>query len=376
MQPLVSIIIPVFNAERFLERTLLSVLNQTYGDQEIIVVNDGSTDASAQIVAKFTDPRVKIIQQSNSGVASARNCGLRCASGEYVAFLDADDLWHPTKIQRQMEVLLSSTKMRGSGSVFALPRLIDEDDRVMFSGVFWNMAGAAATHLVTMPVGNGSSILTRRELALAVGGFDTTYKDFDAGGAEDLDFELKLAARFPMFVVSEYLVGYRVYRGNMSSDKGRMVRAMTAVVERHICLHAGLSKRSVNWARGRLYSYCLFNCLRSSDYAGAVKMMGRLILSDPAVARSQLLYHLPLTLARRAYRGIRQASGLRPTSSRGSPFYEVSPLESGPLPPEILTKERLSHLARDDAALLSVADSPRHIGRSATSQEGRINCEP
>jgi glycosyltransferase involved in cell wall biosynthesis len=353
MSPLVSVVIPVFNAERFLEKTLLSALNQTYANYQIIIVNDGSTDSSLQIVAKLSDPRIQVIEQKNGGVASARNSGLRHASGEYVAFLDADDLWRPTKLERQMEMLLSSTDRTGLGSVYALPRLIDPEDRVIVSGVFWSEAGAAATHLVTVPVGNGSSILTRRDLALEVGGFDPTYRDIDAGGAEDLDFELKLAARFPMFVVPEYLVGYRVYFGNMSSDKGRMIRAMTAVVEKHIRLNAGLSKRSINWARGQLYTYCWFNCLRGRDYTGALKMMGRLILNDPAIARTELLNRLPRALAKRALNEIREALGHNPKSAPRPLFYEVNPLEIGPLPPEIVRKKRLSHLARDDAALLS-----------------------
>jgi glycosyltransferase involved in cell wall biosynthesis len=352
MRPLVSIIIPVFNGEPFLEKTLLSVQKQTYDNRQIIVVNDGSTDASAEIAAKYSlsDPRIQVITQRNRGVASARNYGLEHSSGEYVAFLDADDIWHPTKIERQIEVLLASTNSTGCGCVYALQRFIDVEDRVTGSGVFWSNAGAVSTHLVTSPVRNGSSVLTRRELALSVGGFDTIYQDFNAGGAEDLDFELKLAARFPIYVVSEYLVGYRSHESSMSSDRDRMLRATIAVFERHIRLNAALSKRSVNWARGQLYTQCLFNRLDSRHYVDALKMLARLAINDPALAPTQLL-SLPRTIARQAFRAICGAVGFHPKLQRRAAFYEVDPLEIGPLPAEIL-RRRISYLAQEDAALL------------------------
>ena len=224
MKPLVSIVIPVFNAERFLAKTLSSVLQQTYENLEIIIVDDGSTDTSGKIAAEsaISDPRIRVITQTNAGVASARNTGLHQSSGEYVAFLDADDIWHPTKIARQMDVLRTSTNLTGLGSVYSLHRYIDAHDRVIASGRYWSRGGDLVTHLTTLRTGSGSAILTRRDLALAVGGYDTNYKVLNASGAEDLDFELKLAARFPMFVVSEYLIGYRSCPGSMSSDSNRM----------------------------------------------------------------------------------------------------------------------------------------------------------
>jgi glycosyltransferase involved in cell wall biosynthesis len=101
MNSLISCIVPVFNGERYVRETLESILAQTHRPLEIIVADDGSTDRTASIVAEFGD-RVRYLKQSNKGPATARNSGLSMAIGDFVAFLDADDLWHPEKLERQL----------------------------------------------------------------------------------------------------------------------------------------------------------------------------------------------------------------------------------------------------------------------------------
>jgi glycosyltransferase involved in cell wall biosynthesis len=103
MQPLVSIIIPVYNAERFVRQALQSALGQTYGNIEVIVVNDGSTDRSPEIISEFRDSRMRIIHQRNRGGSAARNAGIDLAKGEYIKFLDADDELMPEAIEKQVE---------------------------------------------------------------------------------------------------------------------------------------------------------------------------------------------------------------------------------------------------------------------------------
>ncbi|NEK55550.1 glycosyltransferase, partial [Rhizobium leguminosarum] len=106
-QPLVSVVIPAFNASRYIERTLRSAGRQTYRNLEIIVVNDGSTDDTAKVVEKMAlaDPRIRMLSTANRGVAAARNTGIQESTGRFVAFLDADDLWHQTKIEKQVNAL-------------------------------------------------------------------------------------------------------------------------------------------------------------------------------------------------------------------------------------------------------------------------------
>jgi len=101
----VSVIIPLYNKARYIQRALDSVLAQTWAEYEVIVVDDGSTDHSGEIVGQYSDPRIRLITQANAGPGAARNCGLAEAKGEYVAFLDADDEWLPTFLEKCLDVL-------------------------------------------------------------------------------------------------------------------------------------------------------------------------------------------------------------------------------------------------------------------------------
>lgn len=105
MNPLVSVVIPAYNASGFIAETLESVVGQTYRPLEIIVVDDGSKDGTPEVVERFADQGVRLIRQENAGPSAARNRGIETSTGTYIAFLDADDLWLPEKIARQVEVM-------------------------------------------------------------------------------------------------------------------------------------------------------------------------------------------------------------------------------------------------------------------------------
>lgn len=106
MKKLVSVIIPAFNAEKYISDTINSVLGQTYSYYEIIIINDGSTDGTEKIVKQFSN-RIIYIKQRNKGISAARNAGIRKAKGEFIAFLDADDIWMPAKLEKQIDYLNS-----------------------------------------------------------------------------------------------------------------------------------------------------------------------------------------------------------------------------------------------------------------------------
>ena len=104
MKDLVSIIIPVYNAEKYIEETIESVLAQTYKEWELLLVDDGSFDSSCQRIDEYAkkDERIQLIRKENEGAAKARNTGVNCANGQYVAYLDADDLWEPEKLEKEI----------------------------------------------------------------------------------------------------------------------------------------------------------------------------------------------------------------------------------------------------------------------------------
>ena len=161
--PLISCIVPVFNGERYVREALDSIFAQTYPRFEVIVVNDGSTDGTATIVAGFGD-RVCSLWQPNQGPATARNLGLDIAHGDYVAFLDADDLWHPEKLQRQLTRFFGRVELDYCvvhAQNFWIPELSEESDK------FRDHRIAKA-----MPAYVTGSLMVRRELLTRIGFFD------------------------------------------------------------------------------------------------------------------------------------------------------------------------------------------------------------
>lgn len=279
-QRLVSVVIPAYNAAGFIERTLRSALRQTYSTLEVIVVDDGSTDSTegvARAVAEG-DSRVRVISVPNGGVASARNIGISEAAGELVAFLDADDLWHPTKIEHQLAAL---DQVEGAVGAYVLSRHIDLNDRAFFQHPPIRFSGYAfARHLYSKPVGNGSSLLVRRESAIAVGGFESSWAARGLGGCEDLDFELKLGAKYPIAAVPLYLVGYRQSPGNMSSDKIRMARAAIETISAHIRMFAQLPEWAENAVLASTSTYALFNYTEGRHWRLAMRELRQLCQLD------------------------------------------------------------------------------------------------
>jgi glycosyltransferase involved in cell wall biosynthesis len=232
------VIIPVYNGEVFVERTIRSAAAQDYPNLEVLVVNDGSTDSTERILDRIARdlPNVRYITIPNGGVANARNHGTELAHSEYVAFLDADDLWHPSKITRQVAALARHGGDEGWAACYALFRRIDGDDRLLGNGPVHTVCGDIfASHLRQNHVGNGSSLLVRRSAALEIGGFDPSYAARRMGGCEDFDFQLRLLKKYKMECVPEFLVGYRFHGACMSRNSRAMARGYLATVEDALC---------------------------------------------------------------------------------------------------------------------------------------------
>ena len=159
---LVSIIIPIYNAEKYLEATVNSVLAQTYTHWELILVDDGSTDNSIRICQKFQDDnRINLICQENGGAPSALNAGIRQAKGEYLAFLDADDLWLPEKLAKHIAHLESHPKI---GVSFCPSSFIDEQGNLLKGQTRPKLQQITVVDLFKgNPLGNNSSAVVRRE---------------------------------------------------------------------------------------------------------------------------------------------------------------------------------------------------------------------
>lgn len=230
--PTVSIIIPAYNAAWSIERTLASVQAQTLSDFEAFVIDDGSTDATAErvLAAVADDPRFRLIRQANAGVGAARNRGLAEARGRYVANLDSDDMWRPEFLAE----LTASLEAAGSGAAMAFSRSlwIDRDDAPLAPAP--EPLARPVTYrelLLYNPIGNGSATVMRRDMLTACGGWDERLaRDF--GPTEDWLLQLQLAARGEVVVVEAPLVYYRITETSASASLDRSARAALEVVRR------------------------------------------------------------------------------------------------------------------------------------------------
>lgn len=281
--PQVTVVVPAYNAERFILRTLLTAVGQTYPCLNILVVDDGSTDATRAIVEDLarSHPNLSLVTTPNAGVARARNVGTELAESEYVAYLDADDLWHPTKIAKQIAALAAHANDPTWAASYVLYRRIDEVDMVVADGPSLTARGTFfGSHLVVNHVGNGSGLLVRRNAALQVGGFDPAYADRGIGGCEDHDFQLRLLSRYKLELVPEYLVGYRSHADAMSTNWTRMGQGQLAVIERHLTdPRVGPELREL--ARQASQRYAMTRFLRGRDMPKAWSSMRILLARAP-----------------------------------------------------------------------------------------------
>jgi glycosyltransferase involved in cell wall biosynthesis len=223
----VSVITAAYNAAAFLETTLRTALGQTFDDLEVVVVNDGSKDDTSDVVRRVmrSDPRVRLVEQPNSGLAATRNRGVREARGELVAFLDHDDLWHSEKIALQVAKLDAE---RNVALVSCYSALIDTAHRC----IGWRYGGEArgdvyAEMLEWDMVSGGSVALVRRSALEDAGLFDESLPM-----RSDWDMWIRLARRHPFDTVARVLVGYT--RSPFSSSRGyeRMEEAGRRVLDK------------------------------------------------------------------------------------------------------------------------------------------------
>jgi glycosyltransferase involved in cell wall biosynthesis len=210
--PKVSVVIPNYNYAYYLGHAVESVLSQTYRNLEIVVVDDGSEDASEQVIAGYGE-RVRLIKQKNQGVSAARNTGVRETRGELVAFLDADDLWTPSKLERQVRCYLDDTDL---GLVHCGVDEVDVNGNHLGSQID-GMEGWVARELLLFQraviLGGGSAMLVPRAVFETIAGFDTRLST-----SADWDFCYRIARRKRVGFVSEPLVKYRVHASNMHSN--------------------------------------------------------------------------------------------------------------------------------------------------------------
>jgi glycosyltransferase involved in cell wall biosynthesis len=209
--PIITVIMPCFNAEAHLHASVNSVLAQTFIDFELLVVNDGSTDDSLSLLKDFDDPRIKIINQNNQGVCVARNNAIALAKGEFIAFLDADDTWLPQCLSELYQVLVKSPQaalvycgwqnigLLGSSGEPYIPPDYENEYKViqLFENCRW-------------PI---HACLTQRKAIIGAGGFDVRFRT-----SEDYLLWLKIAKSQPVILMPKVLAYYHYHNGTQATQ--------------------------------------------------------------------------------------------------------------------------------------------------------------
>jgi glycosyltransferase involved in cell wall biosynthesis len=233
-RPLVSVVVPCFNHGRFLAEALESLLAQTYEHIEIVVVDDGSTDDTPAVAARFA-LRVRYVRQENRGLAAARNAGLAASGGELLNFLDADDYHEPDAIER---MVAAATADPGADVFHGRHRCVDRDRNPLTSYPVAELSRDAFHQLLVKNRMICHSVLVRRRALVGAGGFDEQLR-----ALEDWDCWLRLAAGGCRFVaVAAAVAVYRRYPGTMSRGYDRMKEAYGQVLRRARTVHPDCAK--------------------------------------------------------------------------------------------------------------------------------------
>jgi glycosyltransferase involved in cell wall biosynthesis len=257
--PLVSAVIPAYNYGHFVTDAVACALAQTYSPMEVIVVDDGSTDDTRERLAPYMN-RISYIYQENKGLPAARNTGIRHAHGEWVALLDADDLWHSQKTEVQLNAVASMGDLGivGSQKNVGLPADLPANPEVRRLEV--------RDFLVQAPV-TSSSVLLRKRCVAEVGWFNESLTS-----AEDRDMWLRMAARFPAVQVVSPCWTYRTHGGQMSRNVERMLSNTKSVVNRFCDEHSQYDYlRSLGISHG--YLEASFVYLTEHDRLNSINMM-------------------------------------------------------------------------------------------------------
>ncbi|MEQ8972795.1 MAG: glycosyltransferase [Coleofasciculus sp. C1-SOL-03] len=276
--PLVSVIIPVFNGEKTIRETIESVLQQTVADFELMVINDGSTDNTLSVISQIKDSRLKVFSYANAGLAASRNRGISQATGTYISFIDADDLWTADKLEAQIKALEANPQ---AGVAYSWTDWIDESGQFLRPGGHIIANGNVYDKLLLRDfIEGGSNVLVLAKAFAEVGGFDESLN-----AVEDWEMWLRLAARYEFVCVPSAQILYRISPNSMSTDVWKMEAASLQVIERALAQSPeplDYLKRQVLAER---YKYFTFKAIegRLERRRGltAMRFFGQAIINDP-----------------------------------------------------------------------------------------------
>ncbi len=266
-KPTCSIIVPCYNSSKYLPACLDSLLRQTYVDFEVVIIDDGSTDDTDNVIKPYlNDSRMKYIKQQNAGPAKARNKGIKSAEGNFIAFLDSDDLWKATKLEKQMQLFADSSV----GVIYSTARYINDLGQDVCSlnrmEYLKPREGKVTDFLFVDNFVPFSSVVIRRECLDKAGLFDE-----ELGSSEDWDLLLRISVFFEFRYIDEPLLYYRLHSNQVSRDTEKRFLYNEKIREKFIKCNNGFISRSII-RQAAVYTYIQAACFyQSVDIRRAIK---------------------------------------------------------------------------------------------------------
>lgn len=232
----VSVVIPSYNCAQYLSRAINSVLQQSYSNFEIIIVDDGSTDNTGEIIASYnTNEKIKYFYQSNGGVSTARNAGIRNSSGEYIAFLDADDYWAKDKLEKQMKVFMADRNIKlVHSNIFVFTEGNEEQIHPLSVRVDFNRLTTKELFIKILfwEVGiHHSTVVFEKKVWELLGGFDEKLSYL---GCEDREFQLRLLKEYNIYFLKDCLAYYMSRHKSISKNIDNMHKARMYVIDKTV----------------------------------------------------------------------------------------------------------------------------------------------
>lgn len=275
--PAVSVLITSYNVADYIGQSIHSALTQTFRDFELIVLDDGSTDGTLDVVRRISDPRIRVEARTHQGASATLSDGVALARAPYLAFLDGDDFWNPTKLERHVRFLDSHPAV---DLTFSWSRIVDEFGRdTGLTSRLWSGSIACAQLLADNVIGNGSSPVFRREAFLAAGGVDVTLP-----GCYDLDawLRMSLMRSANLVAIPEFLTYYRRRSGQLTANVPMMERSFDRLMEKMRAIAPDDVARAEKRARSNMQRFFAYGRYQAEDYSGALRTIARSFRQAPA----------------------------------------------------------------------------------------------
>jgi glycosyltransferase involved in cell wall biosynthesis len=312
--PVVPVVIPMYNVEKYIEKSINSVLSQTYHHFELILVDDSSMDNTLSIVNTFDDSRIRLVRQANRGLSGARNTGIDAARGMYVALLDADDYWAPTKLIKHVKHLSANPKV---GISYSPSLFISEEGDLLGVGQFPKLKKITTQHIFCRnPVGNGSSPVIRRSFLSEISFFGEKrdkyrrmYFNENLRQSEDIELwtRIALTTNWAFEGIREPLTYYRINNSGLSADTDKQFSSWQHAVLLNQKSAPDFFKKYYSLAKAYQLRYLARRAVQSESKGIAFKLIHqavycdyRILLQEPSRTILTLgcawLKFLPLTI--------------------------------------------------------------------------------